>query len=38
MAQHKDQLIEKKLEDPEFKAELAQQEKKKKDAEDLAKK
>ena len=38
MAQHKDQLVEKTMEDPNFKAELAQQEKKKKDAEDLAKK
>lgn len=38
MAQHKDQLIEKKLEDPEFKAELAQQEKVRKEAEDKVKK
>jgi uncharacterized protein (DUF736 family) len=38
MAQHKDELVDKKLEDPEFKAELAANEKKKKDEEEKAKK
>ena len=38
MAQNKDKLIEKKLNDPDFKAELEAQEKKKKDAEEKAKK
>ena len=38
MAQNKDKLIAKKMDDPEFKAELAQQEKEKKEAEEKERK
>jgi len=38
MAQHKDELVDKKMEDPDFKKEIEAQEKQKRDAEEKARK